>query len=57
MPGFAPILGKLINMDETAAITPPPADQEKEAEKMTEERILKTYLRHIRPELKNESAT
>ena len=40
MPWFAPVLGKLFKMDETAVITPPPDVKEKEAEKMTEDRIV-----------------
>ena len=35
MPWFAPVLGKLFNMGETAVITPPDGVEEKEAEKMT----------------------
>ena len=38
---FAPVLGKLFKMGETAVITPPPDVEEKEAEKMTEDRIVK----------------
>ena len=41
MPWFAPVLGKLFKMGETAVITPPAAVEQKEAEKMTEDRIIK----------------
>ena len=41
MPWFAPILGTLFKMGETAVITPPPDIEEKEAEKMTDNRIVK----------------
>ena len=41
MPWFAPVLGKLFKMGETAVITPPAGVEEKEAEKMTENRIVK----------------
>ena len=41
MPWFAPVLGKLFKMGETAVITPPAGVEEKEAEKMTEDRIIK----------------
>ena len=41
MPWFAPVLGKLFKMGETAVKTPPAGVEEKEAEKMTEERIIK----------------
>ena len=41
MPWFAPVLGKLFKMGETAVITPPDTVEEKEAEKMTEDRIIK----------------
>ena len=47
---FAPVLGKLFKMGETAVITPPPDVEEKEAGKMTEDRIVKTCLGHIRLE-------
>ena len=38
---FALVLGKLFKMDETAVITLPPNGEEKEVEKMTDERIVK----------------
>ena len=38
---FAPVLGKLFKMGETAVITPPVGVEEKEAEKLTEDRIIK----------------
>ena len=41
MPWFAPVLEKLFKMGETAVITPPPKVEEKETEKMTEDRIVK----------------
>ena len=41
MPRFAPVLGKLFKMSETAVITPPASVEEKEAENMTEDRIIK----------------
>ena len=41
MPWFAPVLGQLFKMGETAVITPPASVEEKEAEKMTEDRIIK----------------
>ena len=41
MPWFAPVLRKLFKMDETALITPPAGVEEKEAEKMTEDPIIK----------------
>ena len=53
MPWFALVLGKLYKMGETAVITPPSGVEEKEAEKMTEDRIIKKYQRHIRLERKN----
>ena len=53
MPWFAPVLGQLFKMDETAVITPPAGVEEKEAEKMTKDRIIKNFLRHIRLERKN----
>ena len=40
MPWFAPVLGKLFKMGETAVITPPASVEEKEAEEMTEDRII-----------------
>ena len=40
-PWFAPVLGKLLKMGETVVITPPAGVEEKEAEKMTEDRIIK----------------
>ena len=42
---FAPVLGKLFTMSKTAVITPPPNVEEKEAEKMTEDRIVKNVPR------------
>ena len=45
MPWFAPVLGKLFKMGETAIITPPPNVEEKETEKMTEDRIVKNVPR------------
>ena len=41
MPWFAPVLGKRFKMGETAVITPPASVEEKEAGKMTEDRIIK----------------
>ena len=41
MPWFAPVLGKFFKMGETAVITPSAGFEEKEAEKMTEYRIIK----------------
>ena len=41
MPWFASVLGKLFKMGEVAVITPPPDVEEKETEKMTEDRIVK----------------
>ena len=41
MPWFAPVIGKLFKMGETAVITPPPDIEEKEAEKITNDRIVK----------------
>ena len=38
MPWFAPVLGKKFKMGETAVITSPAGVEEKEAEKMTEDR-------------------
>ena len=40
MPWFAPVLWKLFKMGETAVITPPASVEEKEAEKMTQDRII-----------------
>ena len=53
MPWFAPVLGKLFRMGETAVITPPAGVEENEAENMTEDRIIKNVPRHIRLEIKN----
>ena len=53
MPWFAPVLGKLFKMGETTVITPPPDAEEKEAENMADDRIIKKYLGHIRLERKN----
>ena len=41
IPGFAPVLGKLFQMSETAVITPAAGVERKEAEKMTEDPIIK----------------
>ena len=41
MPWFAPVLEKLFKMGETAVINPPAGVEEEEAEKMTEDRIIK----------------
>ena len=41
MPWFAPILETLFKMGETAVTTPPAVVEEKQAEKMTEDRIIK----------------
>ena len=43
MPWFAPVLGKLFKIGKTAVITPPPNVESKEAEKMTEDRIVKKH--------------
>ena len=40
MPWFAPVLGKLFKMGETAVITTSAGVEEKEAEKMSEDRII-----------------
>ena len=45
LPWFASVLGKLFKMGETAVITHPPDAEEKEAEKMTEDRIVKNVPR------------
>ena len=45
MPWFALVLGKLFKMDETAVITSSPDTGEKEAEKMTEDRIVQNVPR------------
>ena len=45
IPRFAPVLGKLFKMGETAVITPPPNVEEKETEKTTEDRIVKNVPR------------
>ena len=45
MPWFAPVLGKIFKMSETAAITPLPDAEEKEPVKMTEDRIVKSLPR------------
>ena len=50
---FASVLGKLFKMGKTTVITPLAGVEEKEAEKMTEDRIIKTYQRHTRLERKN----
>ena len=44
-PSFAPVLGKLFKMSETTVITPPPNVEEKKAEKMTDDRIVKNVPR------------
>ena len=41
MSWFAPVLGKLFKMGETAVITPPPDVEAKETGKVTEDRIVK----------------
>ena len=53
MPWFAPVLGKLLKMGETAAITPPPKVEEREAEKMTNDRIVKNMPRTYQARAKN----
>ena len=50
---FALVLGKLFKMSEIAVITSPTDVEEKEAEKMTEDRIVETCLGHIRLERRN----
>ena len=45
MPWFAPVLGKRFKMGETAVITPPPDIKEKEADKITDGRIVKNMSR------------
>ena len=45
MPWFAPVLEKLFKMGETAVITPPPIVEKKEAEKLTDDRIVKNVPR------------
>ena len=45
MPWFATVLGKLFKIGETAVTTPPPNVDEKEAEKMTDDRIVKNVPR------------
>ena len=57
MSWFDPALGKVFKMGKTAIITPPAGVEEKEAEKMIKDRIIKTYLRHIRLQRKNYSGT
>ena len=42
---FAPVLGTLFKMSETTVITPQPDIEEKEAEKMTEDRFVKNVPR------------
>ena len=46
MPCFAPVLGKLFKIGETAAIIPTLDAEEKEAKKITEYRIIKKVLNH-----------
>ena len=41
MPWFAPVLEKRFQMGETAVIRPPPDIEEKEADKITDDRIVK----------------
>ena len=53
MSWFASVLGKVFKMGETAIMTLSAGVEENESEKMTEDRIIKTYLRHIRLERKN----
>ena len=50
MPWFAPVLGKLFKMGKTAVIIPPAGVEVKEAEKMTEDRIINNvpYAYHVR---------
>ena len=50
---FAPVLGKLLKMGETAVITPPPNVEEKEAEEMTDDRIVKNVPRTYQARAKN----
>ena len=45
MPWFAPVLGKVFKIGETAVITPPPDAEENEAEKLSEDRIVKSVPR------------
>ena len=45
MPWFAPVLGKRFKMSETAIITSQPNVEEKETEKMTEDRFVKNVPR------------
>ena len=45
MPWFATVLGKLFKIGEPAVTTPPPNVEEKEAEKMTDDRIVKNVPR------------
>ena len=57
MPWFASVLGKFFKMGETAVITPPPDVEEKEAKKMTDDRIVTNVPIHIRLERTNSSDT
>ena len=52
MPWFALVLGKLFKMSETTVITLPPNAEEKEAEKMTEDRIVKNVPRRYQARAK-----
>ena len=45
MAWLAPLLGKLFKMNDAAAFTPPPDAEEDEAEKMTEDQIVKNVHR------------
>ena len=53
MPWFVPVLGTLFKMGETAVITPPAGVEEKEAEKMTEDRIIKNVPKIYQVRAKN----
>ena len=53
LPWFAPVLGKLLKMGETAVITPSAGVEEKEAEKMTKGRILKNVRKAYQVRMNN----
>ena len=53
IPWFAPVLGKHFKMGETAVITAPAGVEEKEAEKMTEDRIIKNIPKAYQIKAKN----
>ena len=53
MPWFAPVLGKLFKMGETAVITHLSVTEENEVEKMTEYRIVKNVPRTYQARAKN----